>query len=319
MKKALRYLLLLLAILIVAAGCFAAFVAFRGVPNYKAEKVDLKVTSTPARVERGRQLSAMICKECHMDPNTNKLTGRRMDEIDQFGIIYSRNITKDPEFGIGKWTDGEIAYLLRTGVRPDGRFLPIMAKLSKMSDEDLQSIIAFLRSDHSWVQPDNTRVPDSKYSFFSKFLTNIKAISPMPFAHQPIHEPDTTNKVKWGEYVCLYRVECYTCHSADFATDDFSVPEKSKGFFGGGNEFKMQGGQKIYSLNLTMDEETGIGKWSEEDFVRAVKTGILPNGQPALRPPMKPYVDLTDGEVRAIYAYLKTIPKIRNKGERNVQ
>lgn len=318
MKKAFRYLLILIGIILIAAGAFAGFVAFRGIPNYKAENINLKVVSTPQRIERGRQLSAMLCNDCHMDPNTNKLTGRRMDEISQFGAVYSRNITQDPEYGIGKWTDGQIAYLLRTGVKPDGRFLPIMAKLSKMSDEDLQSIISFLRSDNAWVQPDNTRVPDSKYSFFAKFLTNIKAISPMPFSHGPIAEPDTANAVKWGEYIALNRVECYTCHSADFATDNFSVPEKSKGFFGGGNEFKMPDGSKIYSMNLTMDEETGIGKWSEADFIKAVKTGMLPNGQPALRQPMKPYTDLTDGEVKAIYAYLKSIPKIKNKVERKL-
>lgn len=114
----------------------------------------------------------------------------------------------------------------------------------------------------------------------------------------------------------LYRVECYTCHSADFSTDDFIVPEKSKGFFGGGNKFKMPDGSLIYSRNITMDEETGIGRWTEEEFIKAVKTGILPNGQPGVRPPMKPYSDLTGGEVKAIYAYLKTIPKINNKVER---
>ena len=64
-----------------------------------------------------------------------------------------------------------------------------------------------------------------------------------------------------------------------------------------------------------MDEETGIDKWSEDDFVKAVKRGIVPNG-PGLRPPMKPYVYLSDGEVKAIYAYLKTIPKVNNKVER---
>ena len=39
-------------------------------------------------------------------------------------------------------------------------------------------------------------------------------------------------------------------------------PSKSKGFFGGGNKFTMPDGNTIYSRNLTMDEETGIGKWS---------------------------------------------------------
>ncbi len=317
MRKVFRFLLFALGIVVLIVAAFASFIAVRGVPKYKAANTDLKVVSSPQRIERGRQLSSMLCNDCHMDESTGKLTGRKMAEISQFGEVYSRNITKDPVYGIGKWTDGQIAYLLRTGVKPDGTFLPIMAKLSKMSDEDLQSIIAFLRSDHPWVQPDDMRLPASSYSFFAKFLTNIKAVQPMPFPNHAVPEPDTTNQVKWGEYVCLYRVECYTCHSRDFATDDFIEPEKSKGFFGGGNEFKMPDGSVIRSMNLTMDEETGIGTWTEEQFINAVKKGVVPNG-PALRPPMKPYADLTDGEVKAVFAYLKTIPKIKNKVDRGL-
>lgn len=314
MKKALRYLLIILGIIVVAAGLFAAFIAIRGIPNYDAEQLDVKVSITPERIERGRQLTAMICSDCHMDRNTNKLTGTRMDEVKTFGTVYSKNITKHTENGIGKWTDGELIYLLRTGIKPDGRFLPVMAKMQKMSDEDLHSIVAFLRSENPWVQADAISQPESEYSFLTKFLTTIKAIKPMPF-YKSVPEPDTTNLIKWGEYVALYRVECYVCHSADFTTVDFINPEKSEGYFGGGNKFEMPDGSTIHSRNLTMDEETGIGKWSEVDFVKAVKTGIVPNG-PALRPPMKPYVYLSDGEVKAVYAYLKTIPKISNKIER---
>lgn len=318
MRKFFRWLLIIVVVIIVLAGGFAAFVLLRGVPSYTAQNLTVKVAITPEHVEKGRQLASMLCQGCHMDPNTHKLTGRKMDEISQFGEVYSRNITKDPNRGIGKWTDGQIVYLLKTGIKPDGRFLPIMAKLHKMSDEDLYSIVAFLRSDNPWVQPDNTVHPDSKYSFLTKFLTTIKAIKPMPFLNQPIPEPDTTDKVKWGEYVCLYRVECYTCHSRDFASDDFIHPEKSKGFFGGGNEFKMPDGRKMYSLNLTMDKETGIGNWTEDEFVAAVKSGIVPGNQPSLRVPMIPFAGLSDSEVKAVYAYLKTIPIIHNKVDRGV-
>jgi hypothetical protein len=315
MKRVLRILLVIVGVLVILVGGFAAFIAIKGIPKYTAANFELKVISSPGRVEKGKQLSAMLCNDCHFNPNTGKLTGRKMDEVPQFGIVYSRNITNDPEHGIGKYTDGQLYYLLRTGVRPDGRFLPIMAKLQKMSDEDLQSVIAFLKSDDQWVKPDPTQNTDSKYSFLSKFLTNMKIMKPMPF-YKSVPEPDTANAVKWGEYVALYRVECYTCHSANFQTDDFINPEKSKGFFGGGNKFEMPDGTKMYSMNLTMDEETGIGRWTEEEFVKAVKTGIVPYGQPALRRPMKPYTYLSDGEAKAIYAYLKTIPKIKNQVER---
>jgi len=71
----------------------------------------------------------------------------------------------------------------------------------------------------------------------------------------------------------------------------------------------------VLSSNLTMDEETGLGKWTEQEFITAVKSGVVPNG-PALRHPMRPYAALTDEEVSAIWAYLQTVPVIQNKIQR---
>jgi hypothetical protein len=108
MKKVLRYLLIVIGILVILVGGFAAFIAIKGIPKYTAENFSLKVASTPERIEKGRQLSLMLCNDCHMNPNTGKLTGRKMDEVPQFGTLYSRNITKDPEHGNGKMTDGQL-------------------------------------------------------------------------------------------------------------------------------------------------------------------------------------------------------------------
>jgi mono/diheme cytochrome c family protein/cytochrome c2 len=319
MKKILRYLLLFVGIIAIAVGGFAAFIAIRGIPKYKAEKIDLHIESTPARVQQGQKLASMLCANCHLDENTGKFTGRKLAEAPQFGDIYSKNITQHPEFGIGKWTDGELVYLLRTGLKPDGTYLPpYMAKLVNISDEDLYSIISFLRSDNPWVQPDNTRQPDTKPSFLTKFLCNIGAMNPFPYPKKPITAPDTADQVKWGKYIATAQLECYSCHSRDFAKNDYFTPEKSKGFFGGGNELTGLDGKKIYTLNITMDEETGIGKWDEETFIKAVKYGQLPDGQPALRNPMVPFARLSDNEVRAIFAYLKTVPKIKNKVDRGL-
>jgi hypothetical protein len=77
-------------------------------------------------------------------------------------------------------------------------------------------------------------------------------------------------------------------------------------------------GSKISTLNISPDNETGIGGWTEEDFVKAVKTGIVPNGQPSLRYPMIPYLNLSDTELKAINAYLKTVPPIKNKVDRQL-
>ncbi|HEY2722788.1 MAG TPA: hypothetical protein VGI82_13735 [Chitinophagaceae bacterium] len=318
MKKFLRWLLIIIVIIVVLVGGFAAFIAIRGIPYYKAEQISLKVESTPDRVVRGQVLVSLLCKHCHFDANTNKFTGRKMSEVPQFGEIYSKNITHDPVHGIGKWTDGEIVYLLRTGLRPDGRYIPpYMAKLPHLSDEDMYSIISFLHSDSPWFAPDNTTHPDTKPSFLTKFLCNVGIAKPFDYPKSAIPQPDTNNTVQWGQYL-VYNLECFTCHSADFKTNNILEPEKSKGYCGGGNVFKNPNGIEVSSLNITPDEATGIGKWDTATFTTAVKSGILPNSQPSLREPMQPYAALSDNEVKAIYSYLKSIPKISHNIDRNV-
>jgi len=317
MKKFFKTLLILLGIIIVLAGLLAAFISFRSIPSFPVEKKDITVTLTSARVEQGIKLASMLCKSCHYNSETKKFTGREMTEAPQFGKIYSWNITHDSIAGIGKWTDGELVYFLRTGIKKDGKYAPpYMPKLIHISDEDLYSIIAFLRSDNGWVQSDPRHLPVSKPSFLTNFLVTIGAAKPFPYPTAAIPGPDTTDKVKWGRYIALYQLECYSCHSRDFAKNDYFEPEKSPGFFAGGNKMYTTEGKEIYTLNITMDEATGIGKWTEDEFKNAIRFGQVPNNQQALRYPMIPYSNLTDAEASAVFTYLKSVPVIQNKVER---
>ena len=73
----------------------------------------------------------------------------------EFGAAFSKNITHDKDVGIGAWTDGELAFMLRTGINRQGKYTPPwMPKLPRIDDEEIASIIAFLRSDDSLVQAD---------------------------------------------------------------------------------------------------------------------------------------------------------------------
>jgi len=110
----------------------------------------------------------------------------------------------------------------------------------------------------------------------------------------------------------LHLTGCCACHSADFSTNDDLDPEQSKGFFGGGNTMTDFNGRSIKTANLTPDRETGIGNWTEDQFIRAVKGGFRPDKSPIVYP-MQAYIELTDDEVGAIYAYLKTIAPISNR------
>ena len=316
MKKVLKVLAIIVGIVLLFALAGVIFIEVRGIPSYETVKLDIKVEATPERVERGKKLALLLCANCHIDEATGKLTGSEMiDAPKEFGKIFSQNITQDKKYGIGEWTDGELVYLLRTGIKRDGSYSPPwMAKLPHMADEDINSIIAFLRSDDPLVAASVTPDFPCEPSFLSKFLCLV-AFKPMKMPEHKIEMPDTNNAVALGKYL-VYGLDCFSCHSADFKTNNYEEPDKSVGFMGGGNKPLNKKGQVMVTRNLTPDPETGIGKWTEERFVDALKYGKMVD-QPALRYPMTPYVYLTDREAKAIYAYLQTIPPIANKVERS--
>jgi hypothetical protein len=71
----------------------------------------------------------------------------------------------------------------------------------------------------------------------------------------------------------------------------------------------------VYAANLTPDKETGLGNWTEEMFVKSIKTGMHMGAQGRVVLPPMPWPDirnLTDDDVKAVFAYLKTVPPIRN-------
>lgn len=317
MKLAFKILGGILLLLVLVAGGFLAKVAMTGIPSYPVEQVDLRVEATPERVARGKVIANMLCSQCHMDSKTGRLTGHRMPDLPpEFGNAYSKNITQDKDVGIGGWTDGEIAFLLRTGINRKGKYTPPwMPKLPRIDDEEIASIIAFLRSGDSLVQADPTPDKESEPSFLTKFLTHV-AFKPFDYPKAPIKAPDTADQVAFGRYLALDAFDCYACHSGDFKKMNDREPEKSFRFFGGGNAMPGLDGVPVNTSNLTPHPEHGIGKWTEDQFVKTLLTGVRPDGR-ALRYPMVRYPEFTEGEAKAIHAYLKTLPAIDHAVARN--
>lgn len=301
----------MLGAVLLAVGVLAIYVEVDGIPKYPHETPILDVTRTPARFERGKKLVQLICIDCHMNNETHQLTGQHLAHTaPEFADVYSKNITNDPEMGIGKWTDGELIYFLRTGVRPDGQYVPPwMIKMPHLSDEDMASVVTFLRSSDPLVAPAKVPSGTTKPKFLAKALAH-GVFGPLPYPTAPIPMPPRSDRVAYGRYLTTV-LECWTCHSADFKTLNVMEPEKTPGFLGGGNPLKDAEDKTIYSANLTSDDETGIGRWSEAELVRALTKGVRPDGR-VLRAPMMPHSDLDDDEAGSIYAYLRTVPRIRN-------
>ncbi len=310
MARALKYFAFFLLAVALLVGGMVAYIAIDGIPTYPKGQLTLKVDPTPERLARGRKFASMLCADCHMNPTTRVLSGRPFNDLPaQFGAAYVPNITQDPVHGIGSWTDGELVYLLRTGVKRDGHYAPPwMVKLPHLSDEDVYSIVTFLRSDDPWVHADPSEDQPSHPSFLMKFLAHV-AFKALPYPEHPI-PPPSKDPVALGRYL-VAGLDCYGCHSADFKTFNVFEPEKTPGYLGGGNKLNDPNGHTIYSPNITMDAETGLGKWSEAQFARALRDGFRPDNSPVV-PPMGRYLELSDEEVQAIYAYLKTVPPLHN-------
>lgn len=311
MKKVLRVLgfLILAIVLLIAAG--AAFIHFRGVPSYEPREVQVNIPTDSTSLARGEHLATLICADCHRGEG-NKLSGKRMVDVpDFFGYVHSGNITRDKKYGTGRYTDGELIHFLRTGIKRDGGYSYLMTGFPHLSDEDLFSIVAYLRSDAPQLDPVSKPSPPCRPTFFTKFLANV-VFKPFPYPEKPILAPPITDKVAYGRYLVNGGVDCYACHSASFTTNNPLEPEKSAGYLAGGNILiDPTDLREITSANLTPHPVHGIGKWTEAEFAEAVRYGKRRGGG-SLSAAMPKFTVMTDEEISAIYAFLKTVPATDN-------
>ncbi len=315
MKKLLKIAGILIGVVILLVIGFVSYLKIAGMPSVSAAGVhrpNVHVESTPVKIERGRKIVTLLCYDCHFNPATNRLSGHFLPELPSvFGKIYSHNITNDKTYGIGGWSDGEIMYFLRTGIHKNNDYIPpYMPKFPNVAQEDIESIIAFLRSGDSLVAPIAVKDTAAEPSILTLFLSRF-VFKPLPYPDKTIPPPPAGDQVAVGRYWANGVVGCYQCHSADFKTNDELNPEKSTGFYGGGNELADAMGKPIYSANLTPHGEFGLGKWSQENFLHALRDGLRQDNT-ALRYPMARFPQLTDSEIVSIYAYLKTVPTLAN-------
>jgi len=267
--------------------------------------------SSTTSVQNGKNLTHSICGGCHYDHDVKKFIGKPMNDLPGIGgKLYSANLTQSATNGIPpKYSDAELFYLIKTGIAKNGKFMPYMMK-PMMADEDINDVIAYLRSNDPDVAAVDKTVGLSHINFLGKMFIRIASKKPTAY-DKGVVRPDENDAPEYGKYLIAV-VGCYHCHSASLLHIDYSFPEISKGYMEGGAKFKSAGGKKIRGSNLTPDNQTGIGNFSTADFTMAVKEGIGPGGY-KLRPPMPKFKELTDKQVQAIYTYLKTLPPVHHK------
>ena len=306
MKKVLKILGILLGVLVLLIGLTAAWVSLTDIPTHEVKELAITVPTDSASVARGQVIVESVCGHCHRSEK-GTLEGRQFFPPDAgFGALWSGNITNHPTAGIGKYSDGEIAYLLRTGIKNDGKLAGPFMYYPSLSDEDIGAIIAYLRSDAPTLAASDA-VRKSDYSLLAKALMKFGAIGPLPNDGQPVAKPSVTDQIAYGKYLAEPVYDCYACHSANFQTNNPLEPDQSVGYMAGGNLVPNWEWKDIPSRNITPHAEQGIGGWSYEDFVKAVKSGIRPDGS-ALSDAMPRYALVSEEDMQAMFAYFNSIP-----------
>ena len=285
---------------------------------------EIAIEPTMDRIARGEYLVKHVaaCLDCHshaeenrfatpLVPGTEGMGGRAFTEESGFpGTLYAPNITPA---ALRNWTDGELLRALTVGVnRDDEAIFPSMpwGVYRHFARADLYAIIAYLRS----MEAKPNAVPPSELKFPMNIIVRM-----MP-SDVTLREsrPDTAETVAYGEYMAQ-GAGCAYCHTQS----DKGAPVPGTEF-GGGQGFGLPHGV-VYSANITPDVETGIGSWTEaqwlERFYRyrdGQNTPVIEAGEFQTVMPWTHYAGMTDRDLLAIFAYLQTVAPIRNTVERFV-
>ena len=278
---------------------------------------DLVINSTPEMIESGKYLATTMysCIDCHSQrdpgkfmmpliPGTEGMGG--MDMGEGAGFVPARNITQDKETGIGNWTDGEIFRAITVGVDKNGDPLaPMMpyGLFRELDSTDLISIIAYIKT----LKPIHNEVPAKNLNFpLNLIFRTIQG----PAELKP--KPDPNDKIAMGQFLATPCVFCHTPSDQGVMFQDSLV--------GGGVPFTLPNGGYVWTANITPDNETGIGSWTKEMFIKRFKDATDPNTHVAVKNedfntvmPWTFYGQMTEEDLGLIYDYLRTVKPIKRQ------
>ena len=314
MKKLIKILLTCVCLLVVLAALgITVTIGWRPFFGPRSRAVTSRhYDSTPERLARGEYLvrGVLGCLDCHSEHNWSAPGGPLVAGREGAGIVFpaeglpgriiASNITSDRETGVGGWTDDELGRAIREGIAKDGRALfPLMPypNFRRLSDEDLASVIVFIRS----LPAVRNQLPRSEVAFPVKYL--IRTV-PQPLT-EPVTAPDLTTPERRGEYLTTL-ASCGECHTPLVR----GMPDQTRAF-AGGQIFKGPWGTAT-SANIT-PHKTGIAYYNERLFLEAMRTGNVMGRPLNSIMPWDGYRRMNDDDLKAIFAYLRTLKPVENR------
>lgn len=267
--------------------------------HYNNPVTEVQIAGTPDQIARGEKL-ANICVSCHTPGIQMPLSGSNFAvkfDFPPLGTLYAPNLT--PSGNIQDWTDGEVIRAIREGVYRDGRSLLVMpsANFRNMSDEDVQALVAYLRSQPATGGPS----PKNQFNVLGAIFMNLSDFrtAQQPVGHVTAPTPGTP---AYGKYL-VEILGCRDCHGTQL-------------------QGKVENGQPgpPPGPNLTKI----VPQWTEEEFMTFFNTGTLPGGtkvpiltlKSGFSEPRMPWqivrVATTDEELKDLFTYLHTLPPLES-------
>jgi mono/diheme cytochrome c family protein len=282
---------------------------------------EVRASTDPAVIARGEYLvyGPSHCVECHsssfeefqkiVSGQKVPLQGGTKFEAPPLGAIYSKNLTPDPETGIGRYSDGQIARMMRYNVRPNGQAsVAPMMPFHNMSDEDMIAIISFLRAQ----PPTRHQVPENEWTMMGKVIRSFSSsFKPRDIAtvRPPKVAPEEKPTKERGEYLARYVGNCVGCHTPlDDTTFEPSGPE-----FSGGEEFEPMPlpdvDMKTWFRTPNITPKTGSALMKVPDratFIARFKVGGRQHAGTPM--PWESYARMSHEDVGALYEFLRSLP-----------
>jgi cytochrome c553 len=289
--KALGYLVGAL-VLLIAIGAATVYVR----SNAKLKQtfvVNAKPVSVPAdaaAIARGRHIAETRgCTECH----GADLGGKTVFQNGAMGRVDAPNLTRGEGGVPASFKDEDYVRAIRHGVAADGRGLFLMPseEYSTFADADLGALIAFIKS----VPPVNR--PRGPVALGPIARTLVVAGKIKLAAEQIDHanvKPAVVTPAVTADYGRYLATGCTGCHGPNFSGGKIAV---------GPPDWPP-------AANLTPHADGRIAKWTEDDFMKTMRTAKRPDGTELNLAMPRAFGKLDESELKALWLFLKTLPAV---------
>lgn len=247
------------------------------------------------------------CVACHSVPGGEPFAGGLKMAVPNVGVIYTTNITPDPETGIGNYTFEDFDRSMREGITKDGRRMyPAMPypSYAKTSEADMRALYDYFMKE---VQPvKQANLPEETSGWMSARW--LLAIWNFFFLDDDPYETVAEQNAEWnrGAYLVQGLGHCGACHTPR------GMLFQEKGLDGDDSDFLAGALLDHWSAPaLNGDVNSGLGRWSDADVFEFMKTGKNQFGTAfgtMVEVINSSTAFMTDADLKAMAVYLKTIP-----------